>query len=356
MPLYVLVPSGKGGGKGAKSTKGLQNYMHMHKRAKRPPCYVTEAPQEFDEEGKELGPDAQVWKTYVREADLVDEELVDGWNKSMDVILSGSVLCHFHCVHTLSYSYLYFAHHLFRFVIESYKNLKQDPADVSSQTLITISNTLMLIANGSQPSGTLPLPETDTPAFQASAKAICVNVLWFLSLSLSVAVSLISMLAKEWCLEFMSGRTGPPGAQVRRRQQRWDGLVKWRMKGLLMLLPSLIHMSLLLFAIGLCVFLWDVHYGVAIPVVAVTTFAAGTYCACTVAPFLYDYCPYGTVLSRFVKQSSTYQAAKRYFLFQLAKYPKLSQLAKHIAISSQPGREMQDEVVRISISRGMYAS
>ncbi|CAE6387201.1 unnamed protein product, partial [Rhizoctonia solani] len=52
------------------------------------PCYLVEPPQEFDEEGKELGPDAQVWKTYVREADRVDEELVDGWNKSV-----GSLEC-----------------------------------------------------------------------------------------------------------------------------------------------------------------------------------------------------------------------------------------------------------------------
>ncbi|CAE7163284.1 unnamed protein product [Rhizoctonia solani] len=57
-------------------------------------CYVVEAPQEFDEKGTELGPDAQVWKTYVREADQIDEELVDGWNKSMDVIISSAVLGH----------------------------------------------------------------------------------------------------------------------------------------------------------------------------------------------------------------------------------------------------------------------
>ncbi|KAG8748825.1 hypothetical protein FRC11_011845, partial [Ceratobasidium sp. 423] len=43
-------------------------------------CYLVDPPQEFDEEGKELSPDAQVWKTYVKEADRVDEELVDGWN------------------------------------------------------------------------------------------------------------------------------------------------------------------------------------------------------------------------------------------------------------------------------------
>ena len=131
-------------------------------------------------------------------------------------------------------------------MIESYKSLKQDPADVSAQTLLTISQTLAAIANGSQPSGSQASPATqvEAPQFSATWSAICVNVLWFLSLSLSVAVSLISMLAKEWCMTFMSGRTGPPGAQARRRQQRWDGLLGWRMKEVLMVLPSLIHLSL----------------------------------------------------------------------------------------------------------------
>ncbi|CAE7095091.1 unnamed protein product [Rhizoctonia solani] len=191
------------------------------------------------------------------------------------------------------------------FVIESYKNLKQDSTDISTQTLLTISQTLMRIANGSQSAGIPPGTEAETPVFQPSARAICVNVLWFLSLSLSVGVSLISMLAKEWCMELMSGRAGSPVTQVRRRQQRWDGLVKWKMEELIMLLPSLIHLSLLLFAIGLCIFLWDVHYGVAIPVVIVTALSTSAYFACTVVPFWNEYCPYGTVLSRFAKQFVT---------------------------------------------------
>ncbi|CAE6511364.1 unnamed protein product [Rhizoctonia solani] len=297
MPLYLLVrPSPK---RGEKGKTGLHGYMHKY-RKRAPinptapqgavPCYPVDAPQEFDEEGKELDADAQVWKTYVKEADQVDEEMVDGWNKSMDVILIFAAL--FSAISTA-------------FVIESYKNLKPDPADASSQTLLIISQTLMLIANGSQPSSASMTSVSETTAFQASAKDICVNVLWFLSLSLSVAVSLISMLAKEWCLEFMSGRTGPPGPQACRRQQRWDGLVKWKMKEVILMLPSLIHISLLLFAIGLCVFLWDVHYGVAIPVVIVTTIAAGAYFACTIVPLLYQFCPYGTVLSRAIRQFKT---------------------------------------------------
>ncbi|CAE6365037.1 unnamed protein product [Rhizoctonia solani] len=40
-----------------------------------------------DEYGAELGKEARVWKVYVQETDKWDRELVDGWNKSLDVIL-----------------------------------------------------------------------------------------------------------------------------------------------------------------------------------------------------------------------------------------------------------------------------
>ncbi|CAE7207413.1 unnamed protein product [Rhizoctonia solani] len=90
MPLYMLVrTSGKGRGKGSKPAKGFQDYMQNRRTKRAPlataqsplPCYMAEEPQEFDEEGNELGSDAQVWKTYVRETDHADEERVDGWNK-----------------------------------------------------------------------------------------------------------------------------------------------------------------------------------------------------------------------------------------------------------------------------------
>ncbi|CAE6434223.1 unnamed protein product [Rhizoctonia solani] len=294
MPIYILNNAYKKRNK--KYTyvyepgRGLPRRPKPDTGIKSQPCHLVDPPPEFDEEGKELGPDAQVWKAYVREADRVDEELVDGWNKSMDVNLIFAAL--FSAISTA-------------FVIESYKNLKQDPADVSAQALLVISQTLSSLTNAPQPAASTPIPFEEAAPFRAAPSAIFVNVLWFLSLSLSVAVSLISMLAKEWCLEFMSGRIGPPGAQARRRQRRWDALESWRMKEVLTMLPSLIHLSLLLFAIGLCVFLWDVHYGVAIPVVIVTTLAAGAYFACTILPFIDNYCPYGTVLSRLYKSFSS---------------------------------------------------
>ncbi|CAE7143511.1 unnamed protein product [Rhizoctonia solani] len=187
-------------------------------------------PNEFDEYGGELDADARVWKTYVKESDEFDLDLVEGWNRSLDVILIFAAL--FSAISTT-------------FVLESSKQLQEDPADATAQTLETISQTLLLIANANgNPLVPRADPAPDLDEFAPTWIAVCINVLWFLSLALSVAASLIAMLAKEWCYLFVSGRTGQPCLQARRRQQRWDAMVKWKMPELLMFLPSLMHMSL----------------------------------------------------------------------------------------------------------------
>lgn len=100
------------------------------------------------------------------------------------------------------------------------------------------------MANGTQTITAQSLQQTISTEFQPSLSTIIVNALWFLSLTLSVLASLAAMLAKEWCFMFTSGRTGSPAAQARRRQQRWDGLIRWRMEDTLMVLPSVIQLAL----------------------------------------------------------------------------------------------------------------
>lgn len=71
-----------------------------------------------------------------------------------------------------------------------------------------------------------------------------VNALWFLSLSLSVAVSLIAMLAKEWCHAFISNRSGETYERARLRQKRWDEIERLKLIDVLTLLPLLMHLAL----------------------------------------------------------------------------------------------------------------
>ncbi|KAF8594113.1 hypothetical protein BDV93DRAFT_580863 [Ceratobasidium sp. AG-I] len=164
---------------------------------------------------------------YVKEADSFDKELSEGWNNMLEVILIFAAL--FSAISTA-------------FVLESSKDLKPDPAESSAATLLLISQTLLAMSN---PSGIAPAAIPPEPApFVPTRSAVAVNVLWFTSLILSVSVTLVAMLAKEWTHLFMVGRTGMPMEQARKRQKRYDGLKAWKMEGVITALPTLMHLAL----------------------------------------------------------------------------------------------------------------
>ncbi|KAG8779743.1 hypothetical protein FRC12_023871 [Ceratobasidium sp. 428] len=235
----------------------------------------------YDEYGEELSKNARVWKTYLQEASRWDADLVDGWHRSLDLILIFAAL--FSAISTA-------------FVIESSKSLQPDPAVTSANTLTTISRTLFLIANN-QPGFSLNLIAPEPESFVAPISAVCVNALWFLSLSLSVSVSLVAMLAKEWTRGYVAELTGQPYQQARKRQQRWDGLKEWRVPEVVTFLPSLLHLALS----GLTVYLWSIHLGAAVPVLVVTGVSVVAYGVLTILPLLDEHCPYNTPLSKLIK-------------------------------------------------------
>ncbi|GAB1524360.1 hypothetical protein RhiTH_007513 [Rhizoctonia solani] len=205
----------------------------------------------------DIGPNAEVWKKYVIETDRADKELVEGWNK---------------------------------FILESTKDLKPDYAEVSAHTLAAVLAALSPTTSDNSSD----VPTMDQSKFAPTAAAVQVNILWFTSLSLSVAVALIAIVAKDWCHQFMATRTGPMLIQGRRRQLRWQGIEQWRMQEILNVLPLMMHAALLLFAVGLSLYLWDINPQVALPV-AVTTTAVGVFYFVTLLlPLFFRYCPFTT--------------------------------------------------------------
>ncbi|KAF8607412.1 hypothetical protein BDV93DRAFT_435853, partial [Ceratobasidium sp. AG-I] len=137
-----------------------------------------------------------------------------------------------------------------------------------------------------------PATAQQNSEFTPSRSAVVINTLWFFSLSLSVAVSFVAILAKEWCHAFMSKRSGHPYNQARRRQSRWNGIKCWKMKEILTYLPMLMHLALLLFAVGLSLHLLEINTNVAIPVIVTTSAAIAFYVATTLLSLFYSTCPY----------------------------------------------------------------
>ncbi|KAG8767786.1 hypothetical protein FRC12_006049 [Ceratobasidium sp. 428] len=260
----------------------------------------------FEDYGAEMAKDAKVWQVYVRETQKADEELVDGWNKSLDVILIFAAL--FSAISTA-------------FVGISAQNLQQNPADASAQTLLVISRTLLVMSGADTTNSSSPVANQDSSEFRPSRTVVAINALWFLSLSLSVAVSLIAMLAKEWCHAFMSGRSGETHERARLRQKRWNEIERLKMIDVLTLLPLLIHLALrkifsifvhepcmlssyplpVLFAVGLCVYLWDLNIYVAIPVIIITSISTFIYASTVVHSLTTEHCPYTTGSSKLAK-------------------------------------------------------
>ncbi|KAG8735310.1 hypothetical protein FRC10_010748 [Ceratobasidium sp. 414] len=257
--------------------------------------------------------EARVWNTYVWEADRRDKELVEGRNRRFIEYVAYAVEFVMRTDPSTEQSSLgaglehmnYRRHCSLRFPLRKFNDLygscvmtdlKQDYAESSAQTLLVISQMLSAQDNPQNASLVTPGP-SDAPYFSPSRTAVLVNSLWMLSLSLSVAVSLIAMLAKGWCYKFTSSRSGPAYEQARRRQRKWNGIEKWKMDEVLTYLPGMLHLALLLFAIGLCLYLWDINVTVAMPVVVVAGSATLVYTLATILPYVDHSCPYSTPAS-----------------------------------------------------------
>ncbi|KAG8791484.1 hypothetical protein FRC12_009074 [Ceratobasidium sp. 428] len=231
-----------------------------------------------------IGRGAHVWTTYVKETKEFDDDMVDGWNRGLDVTLVFAAL---------------FSAILTAFVLESAKSLQPDPSDQTVAILREISQRLQ--GNAAGRSSTNLLDTADDVEFEPTRSAVWVNCLWFLSLSISIAVSLAAILAKQWCYYYLSARTGDTITQAEDRQKRYNGLTKWRMQGLLEHLPMFMHISLALFSVGLVIYLWDINVAVASTVTAVSLGALCFYLVTTLVPVWIPSCPYKTTQSVYVR-------------------------------------------------------
>ncbi|KAF8607216.1 hypothetical protein BDV93DRAFT_303848 [Ceratobasidium sp. AG-I] len=247
-----------------------------------------------DKPGEELAHDATIWKLYLEEAEEHDQELVKSRHGSLDMLLLFAAL---------------FSAILTAFLIESKDLLQQDPADASAALLLMVVQSQQRIELGLPSPVVTPLK--DLPAFVPLASARWINGIWFTSLALSLSAALIAMLGKEWLTAYLASRPRPPHSHALLRQARLEGLEGWWALHIIALLPSLLHASLFLFAVGLVLYLWTldaVVAGVMAGIIGITTLF---YVVTAVLGAIYEHCPFVTQVSSYIKR-----AVDRYFRHQ----------------------------------------
>ncbi|KDN33543.1 hypothetical protein RSAG8_13366, partial [Rhizoctonia solani AG-8 WAC10335] len=186
-----------------------------------------------------------------------------------------------------------------RFLIESHKSLRKDNEDTIASNTILMVELLHAIAT-KQPPSTLNMTalSASNNDFHPTTSAVLINLAWFLSLALSITVSLLAMLVKQWGegYRFGHGLTAPY-TQARTRQARYDRLKAWGTEDIVLALPVMMHGALGLFLLGLILFLKGLSRIIFILIVIVVAFTALFYLATTLLPLRFAFCPFNTPLS-----------------------------------------------------------
>lgn len=150
------------------------------------------------------------------------------------------------------------------FVAESYKLLQEDPNDTTAR-LLTLAVAQLHNLNINNTSAPAITTKSATP-FIAPTFAIRVNIVWFVSLTLSLSTVALGILCMQWLRAYQRYPTIAPQEAVGLRQMRYQGLMKWRVPAIVTGLPLLLQGGLILFFAGLIDFLWTLHKTVAIVV------------------------------------------------------------------------------------------
>ncbi|KAI0280020.1 hypothetical protein BGY98DRAFT_376954 [Russula aff. rugulosa BPL654] len=226
-------------------------------------------------------PSGKLWSMYLAEAEKEDKELTEAWKGEADSILVFTGL---------------FSATVAAFIIESYKNLSPNSGNQTVTLLGQISQQLAGV-----PLETIAQNVTATinASFKPTNSAIRVNILWFLSLVLSLTSALSATLLQQWARRYLelTQHRGAPHKRARIRAYVFDGVQGTNMYRAVEAMPLLLHISVFFFLAGLIDFLFPINDTVAFYILGYISAFVSVYAILTVLPNLILNCPYRTPLS-----------------------------------------------------------
>lgn len=161
--------------------------------------------------------------------------------------------------------------------------LQQDNTQVTADLLLQIS--AQLADNSRQNIAQLP-------TFEAATVDVAINVLWFLSLVLSLASALFGMIVKRWLREYTAWQTESLPEAICLRQVRYKAFLRWKVPLIVALLPGLLEMALVMFMAGIVIMLWTLNSILA----AIISLASALFLiiafSVVLIPAFFHHCPY----------------------------------------------------------------
>ncbi|KAJ3552177.1 hypothetical protein NM688_g4291 [Phlebia brevispora] len=186
------------------------------------------------------------------------------------------------------------------FVIVSFTWLQQNPEDTSNTLLAHISLQLTALASTSMsandPIPALPLQNVIS-SFTPIEIAVPVNVLWVLSLALSLISAFFTIAVQQWLRNLRLPMNGVP---VRLAVKLWElrnnNLQQWQVPSIITWLSAMLQIAVVLFLIGIFVVLRSMNATITTAFGVVAAFALFAYLVSAIIPLISIRCPYKSPL------------------------------------------------------------
>ncbi|KAI9456395.1 hypothetical protein BJY52DRAFT_1212975, partial [Lactarius psammicola] len=243
-----------------------------------------------------------LWSLYGKEAKTHDEARFLSLAADMDGVLLFAGL---------------FSAVLTSFLVQSIQNLQVNPAEQSvyyqqqsanyqQQSVVMLAQisqqiaSIAVQASSSIPSA-VPIPSTPLqpyPVFKPSFSDIRVNAFWLVGLVCSLSAALLAILIQQWVRSYMQvfQRYDHPLKRARFRQFFFEGANG--MRTLAEAVPRLIHVSLLLFFVGLGDSMLNTNTAVGVTTIVPICFCGSFYLYGVAAHLRNLQSPYKTLISR----------------------------------------------------------
>ncbi|KAI0946259.1 hypothetical protein AcV7_010283 [Taiwanofungus camphoratus] len=206
-----------------------------------------------------------------------DEAKFKAWKEDVDALLTFAAL---------------FSGVVTAFIIQTYQLLQPDSASITALILAQVSAQLSSFRTSSGFLNSTYSPISVPSTFQPPQSAVRVNALLYASLICSLSAAFMVILVKQWLNQYTDQLSDPSREAARLRQFRHDGLLKWKVPGIISLLPFILQVALALFFGALVQLLWHLQDTVAL---VATVFVAAILLFCVITlilPSVFVDCPY----------------------------------------------------------------
>ncbi|KAI9442722.1 hypothetical protein H4582DRAFT_2073309 [Lactarius indigo] len=239
-----------------------------------------------------------LWSKCLEETEKEDNEMAERWKEEADTALG------FVCAGpTILYIFTAKVKHTFKAnlfaaavaitIIESYKWLSADSGSQTVEQLDRLSEQFFNFSRGIPLEVVVPI---STRAFKPDRAAVFVNISLFCCISIcftcSLAATLIQQAARRY-LRITQGR-GTPYERAQLRMYMFNGVRKFQMERLLLLLSMGLHLSILLFSMGIVGFIHRVYKSASLAALLNSCSDVSAYAVLTILPLIWMDSPIAT--------------------------------------------------------------